>query len=783
MKIQGESKPITNKEYSYTLISDTGKSVFVYEWEIQRDGKSLKLSAPGKFRFGLSLAGKSVVLIAKTWQNNKKKNYSITLQVLKGIPRIKELKWLDINNESLEGRQVAYLDNVKLEIKTENIPIGETLKITIYEDEYATGHGKSSRNMGTYTSTAVNKYGYSFLNFTNIKLYRNRLNDMDYGNENYHEFYAQVVYQSHIDKIEDRKQLVVQNSLHQMVKPYSTNKPVVIGKADSVEKEVKRKRDYTFGVFLDGTLNNMYNTEIRQLAEGKKPKNTSGLALSEEEAKELYARNKFMKNMERSYQNDLSNPAILYKNYSKNDISVFKIYTEGIGTYTAPKEQGGDLTKDDYVRDDDVAGPAFGMGKSGIMNNVRKAIRDVVSVLQKTEFNQYIGTITFDIFGFSRGAAAARHFVHLVTHPAYNPRVKESIPLDLQGCQVPLYYFNKTMPRFGLLGQLLQESDRLHVETDVKVRFVGIYDTVPHHGLFQADDISVLGLDNVNKADYVVHMVAADEHRTNFSLVDISSVTKTSPDSGKKGGIELIYPGVHCDVGGAYEEGRPDHQPKLDKVIFSKSKLESLRKELIRQGWFKTDELLVKFDGWKVLDPTKEFFRLEGYRKQISNQYSYIPLHIMTEFALKKKLPINKTMILDYYMFKPNFIDKLPPYTYESDLLNKIPFDNVSFLNRIKKRLVDYSFHGAKPLIFEEPKIYSSFIEGGSESDSILEERVKRELREEQKKFDILNMDIKFLRNHYLHWNSWYGYEDFVDEIMHVYRPNIVNGKRKRHVR
>jgi len=47
-------------------------------------------------------------------------------------------------------------------------------------------------------------------------------------------------------------------------------------------------------------------------------------------------------------------------------------------------------------------------------------------------------------------------------------------------------------------------------------------------------------------------------------LADISSVAKTSPDSGKKGGIELSFPGVHSDVGGSYVDGAPNISYKIN---------------------------------------------------------------------------------------------------------------------------------------------------------------------------------------------------------------------------
>jgi hypothetical protein len=369
--------------------------------------------------------------------------------------------------------------------------------------------------------------------------------------------------------------------------------------------------------------------------------------------------------------------------------------------------------------------------------------------------------------------------VHVVTHAAYKPKVYKgrhgvSI-LDLQDNQLHPSYEDKTMPPFGVLGQLLQEKEILTSQTKVEVRFVGIYDTVPHHGLFQWNDIKDLGLDNVNKANYVVHMVAADEHRANFSLVDISSVTKESPYSKdkKKGGIELYYPGVHCDVGGAYEEGKPNNALRIDSAIFSS--LEPLRWELIKQGWFKENEITIKKDYYTLKALQFDVHRLEGKRARLSNQYSYIPLHLMAEFCEIKEVPIKLEKVIKFKNFK------------ENTAINGIA-NNVAFLKHIKEILHYYTFKGGKPLIIRQPpkKVTTEDTEKGHNSMVQDNTRVVNDIRidviNDEIEFDELNKDLRFLRNHYLHWNSTYGVKG-VDLAIDKNYPRILNGKRERHVR
>ncbi|KMQ67962.1 hypothetical protein ACM39_11560 [Chryseobacterium sp. FH2] len=786
MKILGDIRPISNQSYTYTMVTDAGAPVKVNQWLVYLRDRVLAENSTGIFKFGINTAGTSLKLVARVRDSKTDKlaDFHINIQPLAGKPKILDLYWQDINGDKIQGREVAYLDKVTLVVKTQNIPQGDTLKITIYEDEYEDGHGDSSRNMGEYTTSAVNRNGTAYLYFNNMQLYQKKLNKMDYVDEGVHEFYAKVYYYyDKINEIKDNIQLKVRNTLQQMVQPYSGNKPVVVGKVDSIEKEKKESLNFTFGVFIDGTLNNMYNTEMKQKAiDGKEPIDPTGLNRKIEPYKfeEIYKKYGDEKYSESSYENDLSNPAILFKNYTADFETVFKIYTEGIGTHSAPKEQGGTMQIEDFKADDDMEGPAFGMGNAGIKDKVKKSIIDVIKAIepQVNKGKHYIDTITFDVFGFSRGAAAARHFVHVVTHPPYNPKVEYNREggvsvWDMQGHAVPATYARISMPHFGVLGQMLQDRGLLDTQTKVKVRFVGIYDTVPHHGLSQSNDIKDLGLDDVNKAGYVVHMVAADEYRAYFDLVDISSVAKTSPTSGKKGGIELTYPGVHCDVGGAYSEGE-GNRPYRINVSKSKEDLEAEKKEFVKQGWFLENELSVQEYAYaalhKVLQNIKlaDLYRLEGYKKKVSNQYSYIPLHIMAQFCTMKNAPIDKGALREFKNFKDNWIT-----------------GNVEFLKRIKVTLWNYSFNEGKPMRFVEPGIYKEPpVVSSPENAWLAKLEWEKRRAEGQRRLDAVNDDIRFLRYHYLHWNATYGdpHNKWTTWLSGKNHPNMVNGKRKRNV-
>ena len=681
MKIIGETAPFTGRDYQYKLVNHKNEKIAVSRWEVRLNDQILTTSKSGKIIFNMNLAMKTLKILAFT----SNKTYALSVSVVMGSPAIGWVEWQDIEGKPLKGRKVGYLDKVRLCIKTVNFLEGEKLTVTIYEDQFIDGHGISSITMGTYQTTGVNKNGKAYLLFNNMSVYRNVLNYPRGGtSESEHEYYAKIVYNKIIDIIKDDVQLIVQNELKQYIKPKQTNTPVKVGDSKNIKKQHKKPINYTFGVFFDGTLNNMYNSEIRKSVAEKRRLNPK---ISYEEAKKIKEKKG---KKDSSYENELSNP-------------------------------------EDYKKDDNVQGPAFGMGSAGIIDRVREAIKKITGLIDIKE-DEYINKITFDVFGFSRGAAAARHFVYVVTHPEYIPKPDgDRGRLDLQRESLE-YKYHKKAPRYGLLGILLDQKGWLTDNVKVEARFAGLYDTVPHHGFTQTNDIEDLGLDSINKANYVVHMVAADEHRYNFDLADISSVAKTSPDSGKKGGIELFFPGVHSDVGGSYVDGAPNISYKIN---FS-SEMDFLTKEkeeLIRQGWFSSQQLSVKF--YLTIHGLNNY-RLEGIKNSVSNQYSYIPLHIMAEFGRKKGVQFDKDILYD---------------------LSKIT-NNPDFLNKVKKILWDYSFNGGPRLVYKEK---------GTEAENEL---------------------IRRLRLYYLHWNSTYG---TIDDSPGAFvtgkdKPNFKNSKRQRDV-
>lgn len=209
------------------------------------------------------------------------------------------------------------------------------------------------------------------------------------------------------------------------------------------------------GIFFDGTGNNQCNLALGGNGEGG------------------------------SYGNALSNVALLHALYPTGPVGdqiFIKRYVPGVGTREGAA--------------DSLYGQATGGGRTG----VEARVAEVLAWLEGQQLERSVSApLAFDLFGFSRGAAAARHL-----------------------------------------------ANRL-VEAQWSINFIGLFDTVaaivePLRGDFDPADARNgrlrLGL-GPTIARQVVQLVAADERRHNFPLVRSAN--------------DIVVPGVHADVGGGYQ--------------------------------------------------------------------------------------------------------------------------------------------------------------------------------------------------------------------------------------
>lgn len=203
-----------------------------------------------------------------------------------------------------------------------------------------------------------------------------------------------------------------------------------------------------------------------------------------------------------SYARAPSNVALLHALYPSGalgDRVFFKLYVEGIGTTEgAPDSMIDQMT---------------GRGETGVMARVEQALAGIARQLRDYRAGTPQGgavQVEFDLFGFSRGAAAARHLANRLGEG------EPGLPAELQGLR--------------------------------HINFIGLFDTVaaiiaPLLGDFDPADTQYGGLRlglGQQVARHVVQLVAADEQRRNFPLLRSTN--------------DIVVPGVHSDIGGGYLE-------------------------------------------------------------------------------------------------------------------------------------------------------------------------------------------------------------------------------------
>ncbi|HZH73432.1 MAG TPA: DUF2235 domain-containing protein [Mariniphaga sp.] len=598
----------------------------------------------------------------------------------------------------------------------------------------------------------------------------------------------------------------------------------------------------SFGLFFDGTLNNKENTRIREAVDN------GSAAKWEKEALKKYggkgALDKIFGNeANTSYINDYTNVARKWSCCKQP----YAIYVEGIGT----------LDK----LGDEQEGFMLGSGKTGVRGKVRIGCEELVKRIVKEIGNdsketKQLKTITIDTFGFSRGATAARNFVYEIngnrraiddetkpkkvqdgytevnTTPNYGndyqsvkyvPKYK-TIYLDRDKKEADAEYLeNGKLPKFGYLGYLLLKNGVVSKEDlkslVIKVRFIGVYDTVSSYeevndstlklfikaGWSQIknqfnNDVEQLQLNNLGSFQKAVHFTAMDEHRENFDLTRMIKMPTA---------IEKNFPGVHCDIGGAYLTGTEI----VDEIETSNHKplwmLRKRMKQLIEEYWYKEDQIAIKNWAGNILTGGLVYRKLKG-KRFLHKEYSYIPLHFMetmfkevlandvnkvitqsmeNKYPLKikvfvkpenpepKKENINKD---DRYIHKPVY-DKFDPSYYKPKIIEPLLLPQIiddEILINAKDHLSKYVFEGEPEWKFlnddevrkrKEETIRKQMIadllriqeEESKPADNSAEEEIEESVLEEVVITSYNSQALlRKLRNQYLHWSAtrdWMG--------------------------
>lgn len=383
-------------------------------------------------------------------------------------------------------------------------------------------------------------------------------------------------------------------------------------------------------IFFDGTKNNRTNTKKRldqpSILVGK-GKNTSS-----------------------SYANYYSNVAImeLVNKRTRAPQHEVSVYVEGIGTNDFDEKAKAEGLADKKNGNDDWRGAGVGSGPTGIRDKVTKGINALIKDIGEAydSEKQYIKLLRIDVVGFSRGAAAARHFVSRRGEVRHWTWPKQNAP-ELTINFVGLF---ETVSSFENVSTAAADALLWGVSSD---RIFG-------------DDVLQLGLDMKNTPKKAVHLTAGDEYRQNFSLTNINTTLKVGA------GFELELPGVHSDIGGGYVERDPSNPKRdLNKEV-RRIHNAAEKRTLIADGWYKPDQFEPVFNIPSVKVPVPmpgmEYGMVMPYNYQaptvtipaikiwengvryLSNEYQYLTLYIMIKLATGGGKP--KHELMDFSPFE-----------------------------------------------------------------------------------------------------------------------------------
>ncbi|CAI8859143.1 DUF2235 domain-containing protein [Pseudomonas sp. IT-P294] len=395
------------------------------------------------------------------------------------------------------------------------------------------------------------------------------------------------------------------------------------GKAPAPAKE-KVRVALRIGVFFDGTLNNASNSASGLLCGAHHPILPTDVDASCKP---------YMADPEGSYGNDVSNVFKLYELYpaakdvkgeGSTKLMLRSLYVEGIGT-----ESG---------NEDSFGNAATGRGATGVAGKVQNAF-SLLKALVKQAIDQNPGdeitSLTFDTFGFSRGAAAARHFANEVVRCSQGP-LGEVLRSNSAGFSA----------RFT--GQY---------NSEILMGFIGLFDTVPSvAGFTNLGNIQSpaapgikLYLDRKYFTD-VVQLTARDERRANFAL---STVIPAHP--------EIPVPGVHSDIGGGYREEVEEcvlvgPMQALTVPIGTDVKTTSIYRDAMQQkakmianGWPETMLDVVTPKPTLAIDASLEKIGLKELRvyaglqlnRTVNGKLSTVYLRLMHKLATEKGVQLN----------------------------------------------------------------------------------------------------------------------------------------------
>ncbi|MCR6467827.1 DUF2235 domain-containing protein [Enterobacter sp. HG048] len=381
----------------------------------------------------------------------------------------------------------------------------------------------------------------------------------------------------------------------------------------------------TVGVFFDGTGNNRANSDDLRLAYAH-----CANLVGEDRARacEKYEKHARAALGNASWQGGITNISRLFDLYQSSDElndseteAQVKIYVSGIGTADGES--------------DSMLGAALGSSLirqfEGVVTKTDEALDKISAELSRfIKLNRdkvAIAKVQFDVFGFSRGAAAARHFANRVMNQDAEIAVAIDKGLDLTGH---------------------------HGKAAGEVRFLGLFDTVAAIGsLLNFYGINGRSNPGVNLelrpsvAQKVFQISAMHECRYNFSLNSIAGMWP-----------ELALPGAHSNIGGGYNAGEdeislltmpdfeviPESSDEMQTAVYRKA--EKMRQTLYSLPALKYlmphGEVETKMISWPLVNRDKaRAFILEKKagaavfmtRRAVPNDWEKVSMRVMLDAA------------------------------------------------------------------------------------------------------------------------------------------------------
>jgi len=370
------------------------------------------------------------------------------------------------------------------------------------------------------------------------------------------------------------------------------------------------------GIFFDGTGNNRDNTQAYQRQMDECLTAHAAGAISEDECG-----TELSQIMEGSYLNAETNVSKLERMYQQGQFQSeewkeahrISTYVSGVGTKSGESDDGPSM--------------GLGLGEQGILKKIAEGSGDLAADIIRF-VSDPVDELVLDVFGFSRGAATARHFIS-----------------------------REVQDEGGALAAAFKQQG-IPWPKKITVRFVGLFDTVA--GVadlgnldFSAHDVET-GRINVNlrpdDAERVVQLAARDERRHNFSLNSLRGESGNLPDHFS----EWTLPGAHSDIGGGYPD-RFHERIEVRPPLVVRGKDRRNPEASFEFSRMLQERALIKNEDW--IGPLNPLASLEieqerppglpggditlrlWLKREVRGEYSRIPLYLMHKLAVDAGVP------------------------------------------------------------------------------------------------------------------------------------------------